>query len=76
MKKIIIVLLVLILTSALTFTSAFAGGDKVRGEKGKGSVNQEPQNPDGDCEPKAEQPRNGWDDPDDPDDFDDFDELL
>ena len=40
MKRIFFALLItLVLTVALTST-AFAGGDKVRGEKGQGEVNQ------------------------------------
>jgi len=38
MKKILVILFVLLITAAMT---ASAGGDKVRGEKGTGEVNQE-----------------------------------
>ncbi|MEW6379566.1 MAG: hypothetical protein AB1611_08145 [bacterium] len=40
MKKAALILLVVILSGAIT-APAFAGGDQNRGDKGQGSVNQE-----------------------------------
>ena len=40
MKKTILVILVVVALMVVTTSTAFAGGDKVRGEKGEGSVNQ------------------------------------
>ncbi len=40
MKKTILVSLVVVALMVVTTSTAFAGGDKVRGEKGEGSVNQ------------------------------------
>ncbi len=40
MKKALVTLLMLGLLLALTVSSVYAGGDKVRGEEGQGGVNQ------------------------------------
>lgn len=40
MKRLALVLLVVIVLTLSITSSAFAGGDKVRGEKGEGDVNQ------------------------------------
>lgn len=41
MKKLFAVLLVVLAVSIAISAPVFAGGDKVRGEKGQGEVNQE-----------------------------------
>ena len=41
MKKIVLVLLVVLALSISIASPVFAGGDKVRGEKGEGETNQE-----------------------------------
>jgi hypothetical protein len=40
MKRVVIILFLVIMLSALMFTPVFGEGDKVRGEKGQGCVNQ------------------------------------
>jgi hypothetical protein len=40
MKKVSVVLLVAVTLFVLVVSSALAGGDQVRGDKGEGSVNQ------------------------------------
>ena len=40
MKKVVLVILVVVALMIATTSTAFAGGDKVRGEKGGGQVNQ------------------------------------
>ncbi len=40
MKKTILVVLVVVALMVVTTSTAFAGGGKVRGERGKGEVNQ------------------------------------
>jgi len=40
MKKIVFICLMVVVLLVATTSVAFAGGDKVRGEKGNGSVNQ------------------------------------
>ena len=41
MKKVILVLLVVLALSISVASPVFAGGDKVRGDKGEGDTNQE-----------------------------------
>ncbi len=40
MRKTIMVILIVVALMVVTTSTAFAGGDKVRGDKGEGSVNQ------------------------------------
>jgi hypothetical protein len=40
MKKMVLVSMVIVALLIATTSSVFAGGDKVRGEKGQGDVNQ------------------------------------
>jgi len=40
MKKLALILVVVIVLTISVTSSAFAGGDQVRGEKGEGDVNQ------------------------------------